>query len=106
MAYRTPHFLSGSTSTPADRLQHAIVAVQADNLGLRHDLDVGEARDSVDEIARHARLKIWSSNDEPDLGNLACQIDHRLARRIAAAYECHLLPGAQLCLQRRSPIVH
>ena len=54
VADRPPHLLA-RRAAPADRLQHAVAAFEAGDLGLRHHLDVGEALDAVDEVARHAR---------------------------------------------------
>ena len=69
-------------------------------------LDIGQSGDAVDQIARHACRQVRAAHEQPDLGDLARQIDHRLARRIAGADQGDLLPGAKLRLQRRCPIMH
>ena len=37
---------------------------------------------------------------------LEAWLGSRLPSRIAGTHQCHSPPGAQLCLKRRSPIVH
>src|SRR5207247_1167033 len=47
-----------------------------------------------------------SAHQEPALRDLAREVDDRLARRVAAAHEGYLLPGAEPRLDRRGPVVH
>jgi len=91
---------------PADRLERSVVAFEAGDFRPRQHLDVGKSLDAVDQVARHAGLQARPAHQDPDLGDLARQIDHRLTGRIAGAHQGHLLPGAELAFERRSPIVH
>src|SRR5258708_36918929 len=50
---------------PADRMQSVALAFQSTDLGLGQHFDIGERRDALDEITRHARYKARPANDHP-----------------------------------------
>src|SRR5262249_31884482 len=102
---RPPDFLARATAVPADRFQHAIAAFETGDGRLGENLDVRKARNTVDEIPRHARGEVVSANENPYFLDLGRQINDRLSRRIARAYQRDLLAGAQLGLERRSPVM-
>ena len=63
-------------------------------------------RSYPDQIAGHARRKASASHEEPHLGNLACEVNHGLAGRVASTDQGNFLTGAQLRFKRRGPIVN
>jgi hypothetical protein len=100
-----PRFGVASGRPPARRL-----GPQAGDPRLRHHLHVGERCDAVDEVARHAASRPGPAR-RASLGGLGGQIDHRLARRIAAAdptsWPAHSFPSrgdAQWCALRAQAV--
>ena len=100
-----PHLAAGGAPAPAYGLQNASLSFKGADLGLHEDLDIGQAGNAVDQIARHARLQAGAAHEKPDLGDLARQVHRRLTRGVAGAHQGHLLPGAQPRLQWRGPVV-
>src|SRR5271166_1126858 len=98
--------LLACTCSPEDCPQHSVSTFDAGDGGLRQQLHVRKACNTVNEVARHARSKALPTNQQQYFGDLARQVDYRLPSRIAGPHQCHLLPGTQLCLEGRSPIVH
>src|SRR6266446_1517495 len=105
MAHR-PTRAFARRAAPAHRLQYAAAAFEAADARLREHLYVRKSGNAVDEIARHLRCQARAANEEPDLSHLGRQINHGLTGRVARADKRHLLPGAQLCFEGRSPIMH
>src|SRR5260370_23392825 len=68
--------------TPADRLQHAVVAFEAADLRSGYYPHIGEPCDAVDEVARHACREAWSPHQKPYFGDLARQVDRCLPRGV------------------------
>src|SRR5258708_4057978 len=101
-----PAHLFARLAPPADRVQHAATPLKAGDAGLREHLDIGQPRNSVDEVARHPRCQARAADEEPDLSHLGRKVNHRLTGRVARADQRHLLPCAQFCLEGRSPIMH
>ena len=105
MAHRAPRFFA-RRGAPTHRLKYPAAAFERGYVCLREHFDIRESGDAVDQIARHFRGQARPAHQEPDLLHLARQINHRLAGRISGADQRHLLARAQLCLERRGPIVH
>src|SRR5262245_44260936 len=91
MLDRPPNLFSRRSATRANRFKRSVVAFQAGNAGPRQHFDVGKSSDAVHEIARHARGKIVTAYQQPNLDSLVRQIDCCLPRRILPAHERHLL---------------
>src|SRR4029453_7451140 len=72
---------------------------------LRQHLDVREPAEAMDEVARHGRVEARAARDQPDLRHLAREVDERLSCGVAGADQGDLLPGAELGLRRRRPVV-
>ena len=76
----------------------------------RHDLladvqvDIRQRADAVDQVARHRRLEPGAAHDQVQALDLGREEHDRLARRVAAADQRHLLALAQLRLDRRRPV--
>src|ERR1700722_14835372 len=105
MSDRLSHFLSRDAVQPADRVKHTVPALQADDLGAQNHLYVGETRDTVDQVTRHARGKSCSADEEPHLGDLACEICDRLSGGVTRSNQGYLLPCAEFRFKWRRPIV-
>src|SRR6266567_1898045 len=105
MADRALHFFTGSVRATADRLENAVLPLERGDHRLSQDLDVRPRGNALDQIARHARIETGTTNNQPDLRDLAGQINSCLAGGIARAYQRHFLPRAQPSLKRRCPIV-
>ena len=86
-----PPYLLAARIAPTDRLERAIVAFEPGERSPREDLDIGQPRNTIDQIARHAGAEIRSTHQKPHFLRLACEIDGGLACRIAAADEGYLL---------------
>ena len=71
MADRSPSFLASDTESPANRLQHTVIAFKAADRGARHHFDIGEAADAVDQITRHRLREIATAHQHPDFDALA-----------------------------------
>ena len=92
-------------SLPVDRLERSVGAFELAHRRLRQHLDVRVPADAIDEVARHGRVEARAARDQPDLRHLAREVDDRLSRGVAGADQGDLLPGAQLRLRRRRPVV-
>src|SRR6478672_12567620 len=95
-----------SSLSPANSLKHAVAAFKSSDGCLRQNFHVRQARNPINEITRHARRKASAAHEEPHLGNLACEINHGLAGRVASTHQGNLLTGAQLRFKRGGPIVN
>ena len=98
---------AGTAADDGDRLQR-LVAVQLPHLAVRHDLDVREPRDLVDEVARHVLAQVVLADDERDAGGVRGKEDRRLPRRVAAADDRDRVVAAhqRLSLRRRVVDAH
>ena len=79
-------------------------AVEPDDLGLGHQLDVRRRLDALDQIARHAGAEAAAADHHVHLARVAREKHRGLAGRIAAADQRDLLAGAQPRLDRRGPV--
>src|SRR5215470_4143354 len=67
MLDRPPNLFSRRSATRANRFKRSVVAFQAGNAGPRQHFDVGKSSDAVHEITRHARGKIVTAYQQPNL---------------------------------------
>src|SRR4029450_7229965 len=105
MAERRGRLASRRAMPPAHALEFAVDAVESHDLGLSEGPGVGRRGYAIDEIARHRRLEAAAAHQQPDLGDLAGEVDRALSGGIAGADQRDLLAAAQLGLQRRGPVV-
>src|SRR5262249_40478929 len=101
-----PRLLPGDAIPRAHRLQHAISTFKRADFGTRYDLDIGPPLDPLHQIARHRGAKVRAAHQHRNFGDLAGEINYRLTSRVARTNQRDLLTGAQVQLQRRSPIMH
>ncbi|OMP13364.1 hypothetical protein COLO4_01820, partial [Corchorus olitorius] len=80
------------------------IALQPLQLGADMDLHIVERGDAVDQVARH-RLRQFVPDEKMQAAHLRREIDDRLPRRVAAADQRDLFPGAETRLDRRGPVV-
>src|SRR5215831_3259727 len=98
--------LTCCSHAPLNCLKHAIMPFESADLRLCHHLDVGEASDAVDQVARHAGRQVLAAHDQPHLRSLGRQVHGGLAGGISGTDECNLLARDQFALERRSPVVN
>ncbi len=67
-------------------------------------LDVRQGGDAVDQVARHGRLEPAPAHDQVQALDPGGEEHDRLAGRVAAADQRHLLALAELRLDRRGPV--
>jgi hypothetical protein len=82
---------SGWVQPPADCLQEPVLNLEPIDLGIQNYLYIGEARDAVDEVTRHARIETCTANQKANLGDLARKIHDSLARGVARPDQGDLL---------------
>src|SRR5262249_50794621 len=106
MTHRPPHFATSLAIAPAHRFQVARLPLERTDFSAGDQLDVRLRGDAIDEIARHARRQARAAHQQPDLTHLARQVYRGLTGGVARAHERDLLPGAELPLDRRGPVVN
>ncbi len=79
------------------------IAVERGDLAADVQLDIGQRRDPIDQIARHRRFE-RPPHDEVQPRDVRREEHHRLPRGIAAADQGDLFARAELGLDRRRPI--
>src|SRR5579862_8153719 len=106
MADRPRRLLAGGAIDPAHALERAGFAFEPGYFRLYQNFDVWLRRDAIAEITRHRRFEALAPHDHPDLVRLGREIDRGLAGGIASAHKCDFLAETQMCLDRRSPVMH
>jgi hypothetical protein len=76
-----------------------------DHFRLRLYPDIRNLADLVDQVLRHAFLERVSPHQHRHRARELREVDRRLARRVCASNEVHVLAAAQLSFRHRRAVV-